>query len=79
MKKAADVHNYGTAVHIGASAEAVGATSAAVQAIMSAPHADERTKRKALDALKQICSVNHSSVSNCMFYSGPQQKEQAKE
>ena len=73
MKKVADVHNYGTAVHIGATVQAVEAASVVILAILSAPHADEETKRCALITLKKICSVNGATVSNCNFLSGPQQ------
>lgn len=61
--------NFAPAVQIGVSVEAVKAAHEAVLAILSAPHADEETKRHALTTLKDVCSVNNTTVSNCHFQS----------
>lgn len=63
--------NYGPAINIGPSKQAIEAASAAILAIVSTPHLDQKTIRCALEALSASISVGSSSVSNCNFNIGP--------
>lgn len=56
-----------TAIHIGASKESVESARKAILEIMDRPHADEETKRKALDVLNTLCSVNNTTIQYCTF------------
>lgn len=52
---------------IGASKETVVAAKQSIMEIIRCPDTEQETKRKALDALSTICSVNGTTITNCTF------------
>ena len=57
-----------SSIQIGADHVTIAAAQKAIVAILSAPHADEQTKRDALQALGAVCKVQNVSISGCTFY-----------
>jgi len=58
-------------VHIGNTKGSVDATTKGILKILSAPHADESTKKIALDALARVAEINNVSITNSNFTGEP--------
>jgi hypothetical protein len=52
-------------IYVGCAEASVKAAQAAIASILSAPHADESTKRVALQALHGLCGVEGTVIQNC--------------
>jgi hypothetical protein len=59
-------------IQIGSSPQSVAEYRAAIFEILTAPHADQETKRKALETLKDVCAVNGTTISGCTLSMGAQ-------
>lgn len=57
-------------IHIGASKTTIDAAHAAIANILAAPHADEATKRAALQAFKDAVAVNGVRLEHFTVYGG---------
>jgi hypothetical protein len=54
-------------IHVGNTKEAVEEVGLVIMGILSAPHADERTKRAAMTAMADALRVTDVSISNMTF------------
>jgi len=57
---------------IGVPKETVIAARQAVMEILKCKDAEEKTKRAALVTFREICNVDHTTVTDCSFTSGEQ-------
>ena len=55
----------------GAQPAAIAAARAAIMAILSAPHADQKTKRAALKHLDTMVGVNNLTITGCTLIRNP--------
>lgn len=60
----------GVGIHIGANRKTVKEARGAINDILRAPAAEQKTKREALKALSSVCAVTNTSISNCSI-TGP--------
>ena len=54
-------------IHVGNTGEVVKEVSLAILSILSAPHADGKTKRAALAAVRRSLAVSNVAISNMTF------------
>ncbi len=62
-------NNYG--IYVGHSLETTQEVTRAIISVLSVPHADEKTKQKALDVLTNVFKIQNVSISNCYINSPP--------
>jgi len=60
-------NSYG--IYVGHSLETTQEVTKAILSVISAPHADEKTKQKALDVLTNVFKIQNVSISNCYINS----------
>ena len=58
-------------IYVGHSLETSQEITKGILSVLSAPHADEKTKQKALDVLTNVFQIQNVSISNCSINTNP--------